>query len=317
MIAKYLAAILAAAILFGAFGSVGSFYFTSAQGQDQITTEQAEITLSDIEASPGSVVDVNGSNFVADSQVSIYFMSAKQANFSDGSAFVLQGISENQSTTADQEGDGNFFDEDEDALDALEGVLELSNDQGSNNTSSINTTNTSEGNLIIALEGGAPNSGTMNLECDNDILAEGGINGTIVTFALPPGTYDGCSISISNGNITDTGEIGNLMVVSDSKEDYRNSAATSVTTDEQGAFEASVRVPNIEEGEYAILAVGDGRLASVSGLSVNSAQPVTETEGAFANSTANIINETITQTPEENATLTQNQTQNNQTDTNA
>jgi hypothetical protein len=243
------------------------------------------------------------------------FILCQQANFSNGSAFVLQGISANQNTTADQESDANFFDEDEDALDALEGVLELSNDQDSNNTSSINTTNSSEGNLIIALEGGASNRGTMSPECKYDILAEGGINGTIVTFALPPGTYDRCSISVSNGNITDTGEIGNLMVVSDSKEDYRNSAATSVTTDEQGAFEASLRVPNIEEGEYAILAVGDGRLASVSGLSVNSTQPVTETEDAFANSTANIINETITQA-QENATLTQNQTQNNQTDTN-
>jgi hypothetical protein len=165
---------------------------------------------------------VNGNNFDADSQVSIYFMSSKQANFSNGSAFVLQGISANQSTTAAQESDANFFDEDEDALDALEGVLELSNDQDSNNTSSsINTTNISEGNLIIALEGGASNRGTMSLECNNGILAEGGINGTIVTFALPPGTYGRCSISISNGNITDTGEIGNLMVVSDSKEDYR------------------------------------------------------------------------------------------------
>jgi hypothetical protein len=87
---------------------------------------------------------VNGNNFDADSQVSIYFMSSKQANFSNGSAFVLQGIGANQSTTAAQGSDANFFDEDEDALDALEGVLELSNDQDSNNTSSsINTTNIS------------------------------------------------------------------------------------------------------------------------------------------------------------------------------
>jgi PKD repeat protein len=300
MIAKPIAAILAAAILVSASGTVGSFYFVGAQDQDQVTTGQAEITLSNIEASPGSVVDVNGSNFGADSQVSIYFMSAKQANFANGSAFVLQGISANQSTTADQEGDGNFFDEDEDALNALEVLLELSNTQGSNNTTTINTPNTSEGNLLVALEGGGtPNNGTMSLECDDEILAEGGINGTIVTFAVPPGTYDGCSISISDGNITDTGEIGNLIVVSDSKEDYQNSAVTSVTADEQGAFEASVRVPNIEEGEYAILAVGDDRMASVSRLSVTSAQPATETEAAFANATADIINETITQTPEE------------------
>src|SRR5919108_2487224 len=301
MIAKPIAAILAASILVSASGTVGSFYFVGAQDQDEVTTGQAEITLSDIEASPGSVVDVNGSNFGADSQVSIYFMSAKQANFANGSAFVLQGISANQSTTTtDQEADGNFFDEDEDALNALEVLLELSNDQGSNNTTTADTPNTSEGNLLVALEGrGTPNNGTMSLECDDEILAEGSINDTIVTFAVPPRTYDGCSISISDGNITDTGEIGNLTVVSDSKEDYQNSAVTSVTADEQGVFEASVRVPNIEEGDYAILAVGDDRTASVSGLSVTSAQPVTETEGTFANATAGIINETITQTPEE------------------
>jgi PKD repeat protein len=302
MIAKPIAAILAAAILVGASGTVGSFYFVGAQ--DQVTTGQAEITLSDIEASPGSVVDVNGSNFGADSQVSIYFMSAKQANFANGSAFVLQGISANQSTTAaDQEGDGNFFDEDEDALNLLEVMLELSSDQGSSNdTATINTPITSEGNLLVALEGGGrgtPNNGTMSLECDDEILAESGINSTIVTFAVPPGTYNGCSISISDGSITDTGEIGNLMVASDSKEHYQNSAVTSVSADEQGAFEASVRVPDIEEGEYAILAVGDDRMASVSGLSVTSAQPVTETEGTFANATADILNETIAQTPEE------------------
>jgi PKD repeat protein len=299
MIVKPIVAILAAVILVSASGTVGSFYFVGAQ--DQLTTGQAEITLSDIEASPGSIVDVNGSNFGADSQVSIYFMSAKQANFANGSAFVLQGISANQSIAADQEGDGNFFDEDEDALNALEVLLELTNAQGTNNTTTtINTPNTSEGNLLVALEGGGtPNNGTISLDCDDEILAEGGINGTIVTFAVPPGTYDGCSISISDGNITDTGEIGNLMVVSDSKEDYQNSAVTSVAADEQGAFEASVRVPNIEEGEYAILAVGDDRMASVSGLSVTSAQPVTETDGTFANTTTNIINETITQTPEE------------------
>jgi hypothetical protein len=50
MIVKYIAAILAAAVLVGASGSVGSFYF--ARAQDQITTDRPEITLSDIEASP-------------------------------------------------------------------------------------------------------------------------------------------------------------------------------------------------------------------------------------------------------------------------
>ena len=52
MIAKPIAAILAASILVSASGTVGSFYFVGAQDQDEVTTGQAEITLSDIEASP-------------------------------------------------------------------------------------------------------------------------------------------------------------------------------------------------------------------------------------------------------------------------
>jgi hypothetical protein len=43
MMVKYIAAILAAAVLVGASGNVGSFYFSRAQ--DQITTEGPEITL--------------------------------------------------------------------------------------------------------------------------------------------------------------------------------------------------------------------------------------------------------------------------------
>ena len=299
MIAKPIGAILAA-ILVSLSGTVGSFHFVGAQDQgDQLKTGPAEITLSNIEASPGSTVAVNGSNFGANSQVSIYFMSSQYVNFSSGSAFILEGIRANRSSTAEQEGNGNFFDED--ALKTLEDLLQ-------------------SGNLLVALKGEAPNNGRMSLECHDKKLAEGGINGNIVTLAVHPGMYNECLISISDGNITNTGKIGNLKVVSDAGEEYRNSAMTSVSADEQGAFQTSVIVPDVEEGEYAVLAVGSNRTASVSTLSVTIAQAETETENndntTAANSTTiGVTNETSTQTPEENVTRIQNQTQNNQTGT--
>jgi hypothetical protein len=113
MMAKPITAILAVALLLGASGTVGSFYFVSSQGQT--TTEPAELTLSEGEASPGSVIEVEGINFVANSQVSIYFMSSEEADLTDGSAFVLQGINGNQSTTTpttEPEGTSAFFDDD-------------------------------------------------------------------------------------------------------------------------------------------------------------------------------------------------------------
>jgi PKD repeat protein len=297
MIAKPITAILAAAILVSASGTVGSFYFVSSQGQITATTRQAEITLSDIEASPGSIVDIEGSNFGANSQVSIYFMSAEQTDLTNGSAFVLQGIRTNQSITTEPEGDGTFFDVDDDAVHILEGLLGLSPDQVGNDTT---TTNIFEHNVLVALEESGPVNGTMSLECEDENIAQGRINGTIGTSAVSPGTYNDCLISISDGNVTDTGEIDNLIVVSDSEEDYKNSLLTSVTANEQGTFESSVRVPNVEEGEYAILAVADDRRSAISELSVTIAQqPITEPADTSANATEDIVNETITQAPEE------------------
>jgi hypothetical protein len=55
-------------------------------------------------------------------------------------------------------------------------------------------------------------------------------------------------------------------------------------------------VPNVEEGEYAILAVADDRRTAVSALSVTVAETVTE---PAANATEGIMNETIIPAPEE------------------
>jgi PKD repeat protein len=302
MIAKPITAILAAALLVSASGSVGSFYFVSSQGQT--TTEPAELTLSESEASPGSIVEVEGSNFGANSQVSIYFMSAEQVDLTDGSAFVLQGIDANQSTTTEPGGTSIFFDVDDDdaLLHTLGDLLELSTDQVGNDTitnasTTTNATSISERNLLVVLEEGERVNGTMSLECEDVSIVQGRINGTIGTFGASPGTYNECSISISDADITDTGEIDELIVVSDSEEDYENSLVTSETANEEGTFESSVTVPNVEGGEYAILAVAEDRRTAVSALSVTVAETVTE---PAANVTEDIVNETtITQAPEE------------------
>src|SRR5215203_2883942 len=299
MMAKPIIAILAVALLLSSLGTVGSFYFVSSQGQT--TTEPPELTLSETEASPGSVIEVEGINFGANSQVSIYFMSAEEADLTDGSAFVLQGIDANQSTTTEPEGTNTFFDADGDALHTLGDLLELSTDQGGNDTTGT-TTSISEHNLLVVLEEGVPVNGTMSLECEDVNIAQGRINGTVGTFGASPGTYNECSISISDADITDTGEIEELVVVSDSEEDYENSLVISETANEEGTFESSVTVPNVEEGEYAILAVADDRRTAVSALSVTVAESVTEpaADTSAANATEGIImNETIIPAPEE------------------
>src|SRR5215218_1107358 len=299
MLSKLITAILAAAILFSASGTVGPFYFVSSQGQ--ITTEPAELSLSESEASPGSVVEVEGSNFGANSQVSIYFMLARPVDLTDGSAFILQGIDANQGTTTEPEGNGTFLGAD-DAAPTLEDLLELRTNQGGNDTTiTTNATNISEQNLVVALEEGGPMNGTMSLECEDATIAEGRINGTIGTFAASPGTYNECSISISDGNIINTGDIDDLIVASE--DDYQNSLVTSESADEEGTFVSAVTVPDVEEGEYAILAVADDTRAAASALSVTVAESVTERANATsaANATEDIRNETITQAPEEEA----------------
>src|SRR5918999_1067539 len=297
MMAKPITAILAVVLLLGASGTVGSFYFVSSQGQT--ITDPAELTLSESEASPGSVIEVEGINFVANSQVSIYFMSSEEADLTDGSAFVLQEINANQSTTTpttEPEGTSAFFDADDDG-DALHTLGDL-----------LDTTSISEHNLLVVLEERAPVNGTMSLECEDENIAQGRINGTIGTFGANPGTYNECSISISeDDDITDAGEIEELVVVSDAQEDYENSLLTSETANEEGAFVSSVTVPNVEGGEYAILAVADDRRTAVSALSVLVAESATETAVDTSSSAANategiIMNETIIPAPEEEST---------------
>ncbi|HJU35524.1 MAG TPA: PKD domain-containing protein [Nitrososphaera sp.] len=328
MTSKPLSAMLAVALLLSAAGAVGPFYFVSSQGQT--TTEPAELILSESEASPSSVVELEGINFGANSQVSIYLMSAEPVELTDTSAFVLQGTDANQSTTIEPEGIGTFFGANGGVPHILGNILGLSSDQDGNDTATTanNTTNIPEHNLLVVLEEGAPVNGTMSLDCEDVNIAQGSINGTIGSFGASPGTYNECSLSISEDDDTDTGEIDELMVVSDSEEDYENSLLTSETVDEEGTFESSVTVPNVEGGEYAILAVADDRRTAISTLTVTGVEPVTEPAGnaSATNATEGIVNETVTSSTEEElveedagptppTTPEQNQTRINQTDT--
>ncbi|MDQ3881737.1 MAG: hypothetical protein M3249_01085, partial [Thermoproteota archaeon] len=342
MTSKPVIAILAVILFISSSGTIGSFYFVSSQGQTTTTTEPAEIVLSgDEEASPGSVIGIEGTNFGANSRVSIYFMSAEPVDLDDGSAFILQGVDLNQNTTAGLEGNNTFFDSTGDTVNTLGNLLELSTGQGGNDTTdtpiTANVSSTTNRNLVVVLEDAPPVNGTMSLECGEATIAQGSINTAIGAFGVSPGTYNDCLISITDGDITNAGEIDELTIASDSGEDLENSLLTSQTASEEGAFESSITVPNVEEGEYAILAVAEDGSTSISGLSVTvpeSAINESAVNASSTNATEGIVNETITSTSEgdeeeveedENATTTtttttattpvQNQTQDNQTDT--
>ena len=301
MMSKPLTAILVVALLLSASGTVGQLYFVSSQGQTP--TEPAELILSESEASPGLAVEIEGTDFGADSSVSIYFMSAEPVDLTEGSAFILQGINANQSATIEPGGASIFFNTNGTALHTLGNLLQSTINQGGNNTTTSTTVGISGQNLLVVLEDGTPVNGTMSLDCEDVNIAQGRINGTIGTFGASPGIYEECSISITGDDTANAGEIDELIISSDSEEDFANSLVTSATADEEGTFESSVTVPNVEGGEYAILAVADDGRMAISALSVIVAEPADEPV-VNATTTANateggILNETLTPAPEE------------------
>ena len=301
MMSKPLTAILVVALLLSASGTVGQLYFVSSQGQTP--TEPAELILSEGEASPGLAVEIEGTDFGADSSVSIYFMSAEPVDLTEGSAFILQGINANQSATIEPGGASTFFNTNGTALHTLGNLLQSTINQGGNNTTTDTTAGISGQNLLVVLEDGTPVNGTMSLDCEDVNIAQGRINGTIGTFGASPGIYEECSISITGDDTANAGEIDELIISSDSEEDFANSLVTSATADEEGTFESSVTVPNVEGGEYAILAVADDGRMAISALSVIVAEPADEPV-VNATTTANateggILNETLTPAPEE------------------
>lgn len=279
------------AVLIAASGAAGSFYLAGAQ--EQASVQEAEITL-DGEASPGSEIKATGSGFAANSDISIYFMSAVQADLENGTMFILQEVA-NASASADPS--GNFFD---DALNELEGLLGLGGDEDAGE---------GQGSLLVSFE--KPANGTIRLECSDEDIAEGELDGAdLISVAAPPGTYDDCSVSISNGNITNAGEIGSLTVDPDPDEGYEDSLVAFVTVDDEGSFEESIAVPEVVEGDYAVLAVGSEGAAAVSELAVTARASV-ETSPNATGTTNQTMNQT-TPTTEGNATVPENQTAENQ-----
>jgi PKD repeat protein len=303
MISKSLTSILVAVLLVIASGTAGPLYFVSSQGQT--TIGPAEIVLSEDEASPDSVIELEGTDFGADSLVSIYFMSAQPVELAEGDAFILQGINANQSATIEPEGAGILFDADGTAPPDTLGNLLLPSiiNQGGNNATSSTAAGISGQNLLVVVEDVPPVNGTMSLDCEDVNIAQGQINGTIGTFRASPGIYSECSISITGEDATNTGEIDELIISSGSQEGFANSLVTAATADEEGTFESSLIVPNVEGGEYAILAVADDRRIAISTLSVTVAEPVDEpvvNATATTNATEGVImNETVTPAPEE------------------
>jgi PKD repeat protein len=301
---KPLTAILVVALLLSASGTVGPLYFVSSQGQTPTPTEPADLILSESEASPGLAVEIEGTDFGADSSVSIYFMTAEPVDLTEGGAFILQGINANQSPTTEPGGASTFFNTNSTALHTLGNLLQSTINQGGNSTTTNTTAGISGQNLLVVLEDGTPVNGTMSLDCEDVNIAQGRINGAIGTFGASPGIYEECSISIIYDDTTNAGEIDELIISSDSEEDFANSLVTSATADEEGTFESLVTVPNVEGGEYAILAVAnDGRMA-ISALSVIVAEPADEpvvNASITANATEGgiILNETLTPAPPE------------------
>ncbi|HEX2107434.1 MAG TPA: hypothetical protein VHF28_06860 [Nitrososphaera sp.] len=321
MMSKPITAILVVALLVSASGTVGPLYFVSSQGQ---TIEPAEIALSESESSPGSVIELEGADFGADSLIAIYFMFAEPVELTEGSAFILQGIDANQSATIEPGGPSTSLDTSGTARHTLGDLLQSTINQGSNNTA-IATGGVSGQNLLFVLEDGPPVNGTMSLDCEDVNIAQGQINGSISTLAASPGVYNECSISITDGDITNAGEIDELIISSDSEEDFATSLVASTTADEEGTFESSLTVPNVEGGEYAVLAVAEDRRMAISELSVVAVEPVEEPviNATAANTTEGaIMNETITPPPppeeeevEEEDAATTPSTAQNQTDT--
>ncbi len=286
------------AMLVAVSGISGSFYF--AGGQEQAAIQQAQITVEEDQAQPGSQIDVSGSNFEADSDVSIYFMSSARADMTNGSAFILQEVLANETTPADEPaGGGDLFG---DALNALENLLGMGGEEGDASPAE------NEGSLLVALA--ELTNGTISLECDNQNIAEGELNNTnLVNLAAESGTYSECGISISDGNTTDIGEIGSLTITPDADGTFESSLVASAPADDQGSFEESITVPDVEAGQYAILALSSEGSAAVSELAVSS-QPAVETP---SQNTTGVMNQT-TPIPEGNDTAAQNQTMENQTD---
>jgi hypothetical protein len=172
---------------------------------------------------------VNGNNFGANSDVSIYMMSALQAELEDGTAIILQeaAAGNERATRAEIEesAGGNFLD---DASNTLRGLLGFGNSDDDQADGSVTTRNgnATTGYPLVVLDLELEN-GTLTLESDDQDAAEDAVNAVsnLVNLAAAASAYDGCSISLSDGDsVVDAYQIGSMAIAADSHEGYLREA---------------------------------------------------------------------------------------------
>lgn len=289
---KTLAVVLAVILVVAAMA--GSFYIVRAQEQQSTTSlgvaqegsedPAAKITVSNDTVQAGSTVKVSGKNFDASSQISVYFMSALQANFtsSDRSALILQQVAANNNRNTNAPN---------------------TNSNGNATTSTTVASSNLKGHMLVMVSNKVAN-GTISIECSNNKIAQGSINNTrLVNLAAEPGTYSDCAIALTEQNSTDSANVSNMVVVAiaNPNRGYEDSKIGSAKANAQGSFAKSVTIPaTAKSGDYAILAtvgniidnINNAAATSMSAVAKISIIPQPTTTISTANS--NITKPTIT-----------------------
>jgi hypothetical protein len=368
---KTLAVVLAAILVVASI--TGSSFIVQAQEQQQPTSlgmaqkesenSAAKITISNDAVQAGSTVKVSGKNFDPGSQISIYFMSALQANFTSSgrNALILQQLATNNSSNSGQQTTASASsaasakaagsnsssktnspssDIIGDAFRTLQNMFHIGNNNDNNTTTNISGTNVNgstpdlgavassnlKGHMLVMLSNKVTN-GTINIECNNDKIAQSIINKTrLVNLVAEPGIYSDCSIALTEQNSTYSGNVGNMTVIAaaNSNIGYEDSKIGSAKANTQGSFAKSVTIPATAKiGQYAVLttegnisedmnsssvasvaAVAKISIISKSTTNSNITEPTMTTNTTTTAGQQGIINSTITN----NNTITGNTT---------
>ena len=177
---KILAALFAA-ILVIASGIAGSFYLAGAQTQD--LAEDPTISLDD-DIRSGSPISVSGTGFDENTEVSLYVMSASEANLTGTKWTILQETGTQAGTQPANDTGGNLVN---DALDALRDLFDMQDEAPS---AEVNTT----GRLLVISDGPAAD-GTVNIECDDQEIAGGDVTSDSPLLGLAAAAGDVAALS--------------------------------------------------------------------------------------------------------------------------
>jgi hypothetical protein len=285
-----------AAVLVIASGITGSFYFAGAQVQRQSSSDGPQISLDNEGAVElGSSTTVSGGGFDPDAELSLYLKPAVIANFTDSEWVILQ---RSEGQTIETDGDGrNLL---SDAFDTLRGLLDM---QAENQSLDTNST----GRLFVVPDGEFTN-GEVTLECDDQEIASGNPDSNSSYFSLEAiaGEYRECSLTTSDEDgIVDSASLGRMKIVSNPDEEFNESPAATVRSDNAGDFSAAVTISKIESGQYAFLAIAnDGKQTAVSEVFTAAENTATQSQDADNNETAT-QNDGIPSSAAENTTSQQ------------